>query len=141
MVAQGSATLLIPDVALEHESQGNGTPYRPYSGPGITEPPILPGRRIDKLIEKAAIPAQDPTSVHTEETSGHFHAPLGDTRDIPSPPLSYGEELRLKYPNEWAATADAYSAWDADDGGSRLDRLEECRTYVWFAIHETTGIV
>ncbi|GAI69705.1 unnamed protein product, partial [marine sediment metagenome] len=70
------------------------------------------------------------TSVHTEETSVQLPKHL-----------SYGEELRLKYPSEWDATRDAYALWDLDDGGTRLDRLEECRTYAWFAIHETTGSV
>ncbi|GAI69077.1 unnamed protein product, partial [marine sediment metagenome] len=130
MAAQGSATFPIVDVALDFESQGTDTPYTPDSGVNLSETPILPGRKFDKLIPKAAVPALDPTSVHTEETSVQ----------LPSR-LSYGEELRLKYPNEWDATADAYSAWDSDDGGSRLDRLEECRAYAWFAIHETTGIV
>ncbi|GAI62265.1 unnamed protein product, partial [marine sediment metagenome] len=61
------------------------------------------------------------TSVHTEETSVQLPKHL-----------SYGEELRLKYPSEWDATRDAYALWDLDDGGTRLDRLEECRTYAWF---------
>ncbi|GAI91254.1 unnamed protein product, partial [marine sediment metagenome] len=130
MPSQAIAISPVTDFPSDFESQGNGTPYTPDSGVNVSETPILLSRGIDKLIEKAAIPAQDPTSVHTEETSVQ----------LPSH-LSYGEELRLKYPNEWDATADAYSAWDSDDGGSRLDRLEECRTYAWFAIHETTGIV
>ncbi|GAI76758.1 unnamed protein product, partial [marine sediment metagenome] len=71
-----------------------------------------------------------PTSVHTEETLC-----------APPPRRTYGEELRSHYPNEWPATADAYSAWDSDDGGSRLDRLEECRSLAWFAIHLTDHTV
>lgn len=81
------------------------------------------------------------TSVHTEETSGQLPPLPGDTSRVPPPGLSYGEGLRLKYPNEWDATRDAYALWDLDDGGTRLDRLEECRTYAWFAIHETSGLV
>lgn len=74
--------------------------------------------------------AFEATSVHTEETTVQL-----------SKHLSYGEELRLKYPSEWDATRDAYALWDLDDGGTRLDRLEECRTYAWFAIHKTIGSI
>ena len=70
------------------------------------------------------------TSVHTEETTGQI-----------SDRLSYGEELRLKYPNEWPATRDAYSLLDLNDGGTRLDHLEDCRCNAWFAIQITTGQV
>ncbi|GAI61127.1 unnamed protein product [marine sediment metagenome] len=90
----------------------------------MSETPILLSRDLDKLIEKAAIPAPCPTSVHTEETLC-----------TPPPQRTYGEELRSHFPKEWPATADAYSAWDSDDGGSRLVRLEQCRSFAWFMQH------
>lgn len=70
------------------------------------------------------MPAVEPAFVHTEETSGHL---------TPSP--TYGEELRSHYPNEWPATADAYSAWDSEDYSNRLARLEDCRSQAWFSIN------
>lgn len=62
--------------------------------------------------------------VHTEETTGS-----------PQAQISYGEQLRQNYPNEWPATADAYCAWDSEDFSDRLPRLENCRSDAWFAIN------
>lgn len=65
------------------------------------------------------------TSVHTEETSGSL-----------ATSLTYGQELRQHYPNEWPATADAYCAWDSEDFSDRLARLEACRSDAWFMLHK-----
>ena len=83
----------------------------------------------------------DLTLVHTEETTVlPRHTP--PSYDLsPERKISYGQELRSRYPNEWPATYDAYDTWDLDDGGHRADHLESCRSYAWFAIHKQTGAV
>lgn len=103
------------------------------SGPLVTLAPDLATMLLaasGKLIQNEVEMPLSATSVHTKET----------TATQPTP-LSYGEELRLKYPNEWPATAEAYKAWDAMDPADRFFHLDNCRSFAWFAVHKDSGQV
>lgn len=84
----------------------------------------------DKLIKTEVEMPLSATSVHTIETTAH-----------PATPPTYGEELRLKYPSEWQATLEAYQAWDDIDPNDRAFHLRDCRSFAWFAVHKTSGLV
>ncbi len=64
-----------------------------------------------------------------------------ETSEQPSLPSSYRGFQIAKYPDRYEKSLQLYSAVDAVDYGTYVDRLEVCRSRSWFSRHKDTGKV
>ena len=75
-------------------------------------------------------PPDQNTSLDSKETSA-----------APGDQSTYADVQRARCSDEWNATEQTYSCWDAFSSEDRTGQLCTCRTGAWFVRNKETGVV